>query len=246
MENCYIKIDKINMYYPSAIYNATTIKQEIFSRIRLEKRKKLLTDVHALKDFDLYAKEGDRIGVIGHNGSGKSTLLKTIAGIYPIKTGTVDVKGKIRALFEISLGFDLESTGRQNILYRGLLLGAHPKEIEEKTEEIISFADIGDFIDYPIKSYSSGMLVRLAFAVSTSISGEILLLDEVVSAGDAKFQIKARERIGKLINEAKIMVLVSHDMSTIRAVCNRAILLEQGRIIAEGTPDNVIEKYLGN
>lgn len=244
MENCYIKMIDVNMYYPSAIYNATTIKQEIFSRLRLEKKRELLTDVHALKDFCLNAREGDRIGVIGHNGSGKSTLLRTIAGIYPIKSGSLEVKGKIRALFEISLGFDMESTGRQNVLYRGLLLGAHPKEIEEKTEEIIAFADIGEFIDYPVKSYSSGMLVRLAFAVSTCINGEILLLDEVVGAGDATFQTRARERINNLMDEAKIMVLVSHDMSTIKAVCNRAILLEHGHIIAEGTPRQVIDIYL--
>lgn len=244
MSSCYIKMEKVNMFYPSAIYNATTIKQEIFSRLKLEKRKNLLMDVHALKDFNLYAQEGDRIGVIGHNGSGKSTLLKTISGIYPIESGSINIKGDIRALFEISLGFDLESTGRQNILYRGLLLGAHPNEIKEKTDEIIEFADIGDFIDYPVKSYSSGMLVRLAFAVSTCINGEILLLDEVVSAGDASFQTKAQNRINKLMNDAKIMVLVSHDMNTIKAVCNRVILLEHGRIVAEGKPDVVIDIYL--
>lgn len=245
MKKCFIKLENVNMYYPSGIYNATTLKQEIFSRVKFEKKKELLKDVHALKDFNLLAEEGDRIGVIGHNGSGKSTLLRTIAGIFPVKTGSVEVSGKIRALFEISLGFDLESSGRENILYRGLLLGAHPNEIKEKTQEIIDFADIGEFIDYPVKSYSSGMLVRLAFAVSTCISGEILLLDEVVSAGDAHFQKKARERINNLMDEAKIMVFVSHDMSTIKAVCNKVILLEHGRIIAQGKPENIIKKYLG-
>ena len=243
MENCFINMKNINMSYPSAVYNATTLKQAIFSKLKFEKPKILLKDVCALNNFSLEAKTGDRIGVIGHNGAGKSTLLKTIAGIYPIESGSLEVKGKIRALFDISLGFDLESTGRENILYRGLLLGATPNEIKEKIEEIISFADIGGFIDYPVKSYSTGMLVRLAFAVSTSLSGDILLLDEVVSAGDSNFQIKARKRIYNLIDESKIMVFVSHDLSTIKEVCNKVILLEKGCIISQGEPDDVINFY---
>ena len=185
MKNIYIHMDNVEMCYPSNIYNATTLKQEIFSWLKLEKPKPMLKDVHALKNFNLHIEAGERVGVIGHNGSGKSTLLKTIAGIYPVESGIVDVQGKIKALFDIVLGFDLESTGRENILYRGLLLGALPSEIEAKTQEIIDFTGLGDFIDFPIKSYSNGMLIRLAFAVSTSLSGEILLLDEVIAAGDA-------------------------------------------------------------
>lgn len=243
-ETCFIRMDNVEMLYPSCIYNSTTLKQEIFSRLRLEKKKELLKDVHALKHFCLNAREGDRIGVIGHNGSGKSTLLKTIAGIYPIDSGSIEIKGKIRALFDISLGFDFESTGRENILYRGLLLGADPEEIKAKTNEIIEFSDIGEFIDFPVKSYSTGMLVRLAFAVSTCIAGEILLLDEVVGAGDATFQTKARKRILDLMDEAKLMVFVSHDMSMIQAVCNHVILLNHGEIIDAGSPTEVTKHYL--
>lgn len=214
--------------------------------LRMEKKKPLLKDVQALKNFSLEVKEGDRVGVIGRNGSGKSTLLKTIAGVYPIESGKIDVQGKIRALFEISLGFDLESTGRENILYRGLLLGATPKEIESKTEEIIAFADIGEFIDYPVRSYSSGMLVRLAFAVSTCINGEILLLDEVVGAGDAIFIEKAKRRIFDLMDQAKMMVFVSHDMATVKEVCNRVILMRHGEIVAQGDPKEIVQYYLKN
>lgn len=239
----YIHMQGVNMYYPSGIYNASTLKQEIFSRLRLEKKKPLLKDVHALKDLDIEIKEGERVGVIGRNGSGKSTLLKTIAGIYPIESGTLEVQGKIRALFDIGLGFDLESTGRENILYRGLLLGATPEEIAEKTEEIIEFADIGDFINYPVKSYSSGMLVRLAFAVSTSITGDVLLLDEVLGAGDMGFIEKAKKRIYHLIDEAKLMVLVTHDMGSALSLCNRVILLRNGIKVADGDPKEVIEIY---
>ena len=243
MSETYIDLNHVDMCYPSNIYNATTLKQEIFARLRLEKPKPLLKDVHALKDFSLHVESGERVGVIGHNGSGKSTLLKTIAGIYPVESGIVDVKGKIKSLFDISLGFDLESTGRENIVYRGLLLGATPKEILEKQEEIIRFSELGDFINFPIKSYSSGMLVRLAFSVSTSLSGEILLLDEVIAAGDASFIQKARQRMTELINQAEIMVFVSHDLVTAAQVCNRIIVLEQGRIIADGKPDDSIAFY---
>ena len=153
------------------------------------------------------------------------------------------MQGKIRALFDISLGFDLESTGRENILYRGLLLGATPEEIAAKTDEIIAFADIGEFIDYPVRAYSTGMAVRLAFAVSTCIAGEILLLDEVISAGDASFQAKAKNRILQLMDEAKVMVFVTHDLATMQEVCNRAILLDHGKIMIDGTPKEAVDAY---
>lgn len=244
LENCIIQMKHIDMSYPSNVYNASSIKQELFARLRGEQRTALLKDVKALRDFSLEAREGDRIGVIGHNGAGKSTLLKTIAGIYPIESGSIEVVGKIRALFDISLGFDLESTGRENILYRGLLLGATPDEIAAKTEEIVAFADIGEFIDYPVKAYSSGMAVRLAFAVSTCIAGEILLLDEVISAGDASFQVKAKRRILDLMDEAKIMVFVTHDLGTMQEVCNRAILLRHGSIAVDGTPQQAVAAYM--
>lgn len=242
-KNVRIDLNHIDMFYPSNIYNATTLKQEIFSRLKLEKPKPILKDVHALKDFDLHVRPGERVGVIGRNGSGKSTLLKTIAGIYPVENGTVEVEGKIKALFDLVLGFDLESTGRENILYRGLLLGATPDEIAEKTQEIIEFSELGDFIDYPIKSYSSGMLVRLAFSVSTSLPGEILLLDEVIAAGDVKFMAKAKKRMLSLMDEAEIMVFVTHDLATAEEVCNRIILLDSGRIIEDGAPKDVLAVY---
>jgi len=240
----FIKMDHVSMNYPSAVYNSMSIKQEVFARLRGEKQKPLLKDIQALRNFTLHVREGERVGVIGHNGAGKSTLLKTIAGIYPIEEGNISVNGKIRALFEISLGFDMESTGRENILYRGLLLGATPDEIKEKSEEIIRFADLGEFIDYPVKSYSSGMAVRLAFAVSTCIKGEILLLDEILGAGDASFQEKAKKRIFDLIDEAKLMVFVTHNLQAMQEICNRAILMERGQIVFDGKPEDAVEIYL--
>lgn len=243
MEKCYIKLKNINLYYPSHIYNATTLKQEVFSLLKLKKIKEKLDNVHALRDFNLEVNEGEKLGIIGHNGAGKSTLLKTIGGIFPVQSGEIDIKGEIRSLYDLALGFELESTGRENIMYRGLLLGETPRKIKDKEQEIIDFAGLGEFIDYPIRSYSSGMLIRLAFAISTSISGEILLLDEVIGAGDASFAAKAKERMTGLMSKAKILVLVSHDLSTIKEVCNRVILVKQGQIIMDGEPESVIEYY---
>lgn len=243
-DKCFIKMEHVDLRYPSNVYNARSIKQEVFSWLKREKKTALLKDVQALKDFSMTAKDGERIGVIGHNGAGKSTLLKTIAGIYPNDSGTIEVHGKIRALFDISLGFDLESTGRENILYRGLLLGATPDEVARKMDDIVAFTDIGEFIDYPVKAYSTGMLVRLAFAVSTCLEGEILLLDEVIGAGDISFQAKAKRRILDLMDRARIMVFVTHDLATMQEVCNRAIYLKQGKVVLDGTPKEAVDAYL--
>ena len=241
----YIKMENVNLYYPSTLYNATTLKQEVFSRLKLEKKKEYLEDVHALRDFNLEIHEGERVGIIGHNGAGKSTLLRALAGVYPIQTGKIEISGEVRSMFDVTLGFDLDSTGRDNIMNRGLMLGSTPSEVRSKEQEIIDFAELGEFIDYPINAYSSGMLVRLAFAISTSVEGEILLVDEVLSAGDAKFQKKARERMLNIMDQAKILVLVLHDMNTIKAVCNRVILLEHGRIVADGRPEDIVAEYIG-
>jgi len=244
MQECYIKMQNVDLYYPSQIYNAMTIKNEVFSLLNGKRKKQNLEDVHALKNISLDIQEGERVGVIGLNGAGKSTLLKALAGVYPIKNGSIYTKGEIRSMFELTLGFDMESTGRENIMNRGLMLGGTPAEVRKKEKEIIEFSELGEFIDYPIKAYSSGMLVRLAFSISTSVSGEILLVDEVLSAGDISFQKKAKDRMIGIMDQAKILVLVLHDMSTIKDVCNRTILLDKGTIIADGSPEEVVKFYL--
>ena len=195
--DCYIKMENVNLYYPSTLYNATTLKQELFSLLKLQKRKENLDDVHALRNLNIEIHEGERVGIIGHNGAGKSTLLRALAGVYPIKSGEITVRGEIRSMFDLTLGFDMDSTGRENIMNRGLMLGSTPAEVRAKEQDIIEFAELGEFIDYPIRAYSSGMLVRLAFSISTSVKGEVLLVDEVLSAGDANFQKKARQRMMK-------------------------------------------------
>ena len=243
--DCYIKMENVNLYYPSTLYNATTLKQELFSLLKLQKRKENLDDVHALRNLNIEIHEGERVGIIGHNGAGKSTLLRALAGVYPIKSGEITVRGEIRSMFDLTLGFDMDSTGRENIMNRGLMLGSTPAEVRAKEQDIIEFAELGEFIDYPIRAYSSGMLVRLAFCISTSVKGEVLLVDEVLSAGDANFQKKARQRMMNVMDSAKILVLVLHDMSTIQEVCNRVIWLEKGQVVADGKPIDVVKRYLG-
>jgi lipopolysaccharide transport system ATP-binding protein len=240
----FIRIRNATLSFPSSAYNALTLKEEVFKILNLGQRTRLLYDVIALRGVDLDIREGEKVGIIGRNGAGKSTLLKAMAGIYPLQSGTIDTFGRIRSLFELSVGFEPDATGRENITYRGLLLGETPKGVKEKEDAIIEFAGLGDFIDYPLKTYSAGMMVRLAFAISTSIAGDILLLDEILSAGDAAFQGKARSRMLELIDQAKIIVLVSHDMTAIQTMCNRAIYLRDGRVVADGKVDEVVQIYL--
>ncbi len=239
-----ISIKNATLSFPSSIYNGLTLKEEVFKILRLKQRTKLLYDVIALKELNLEIRDGEKVGIIGRNGAGKSTLLKAIAGIYPLQSGSIEVNGRIRSLFELNLGFETEATGRENITYRGLLLGETPSALKEKEQAIIEFADLGDFIDYPLKTYSAGMIVRLAFAISTSISGDILLLDEILAAGDVAFQTKARKRMIELIDRAKIIVLVSHDMNAVQAICNRAIYLRNGRVVSDGNVKDVVNEYL--
>lgn len=238
----FIKLHNINLHYSSLAFRERSFKAYLFKIIGF-KQKEPLPHVHALKDIDLEIKAGERIALIGHNGAGKSTLLKTIAGLYPISSGKREVKGQIRSLFELNLGFEYEATGRENILYRGLLLGQTPKQIRGMMQEIIDFTDIGNFIDYPIKTYSAGMLVRLAFAISTTIPGDILLLDEVIGAGDADFMKKSQQRILQLVQDSEMMVLASHDFSAIRNLCNRALVLNHGKILFDGAIEPAIDFY---
>ena len=244
MENCKIILEDIVLNYPSTIYNHKTLKEALFELMQLKKPAQMLTDVHALQGISFSISEGERVGVIGHNGAGKSTLLKAIAGIYPITSGEIEVEGHIQSLFDLSVGFEIDATGRENIEYRGLLLGETPRSIAEKTQDIIEFSELGDFINYPIKSYSSGMIVRLAFSISTMVAGDILLLDEVFGAGDARFMQKAKTRITSLVESAKILIFVSHDMSAIKEMCNRVVWLDHGCVKMDGHTDDVIEAYL--
>jgi ABC-type polysaccharide/polyol phosphate transport system ATPase subunit len=200
--------------------------------------------VRALEGISLSARDGDRIGVIGHNGAGKTTLLKTLAGVYPPTSGTREVEGRICSLFDITLGFEHEATGWENILYRAYLQGETPASIRGKLDEIVEFAELGAFINMPVRNYSTGMLMRLAFSIATAIEPEVLLIDEVLAVGDLAFLKKAKARMRELMSAARLMVMVAHDLDTIRTMCTRAIWMIQGRVVMAGEPDQVVAAYV--
>jgi len=199
--------------------------------------------VRALNEISIRLTSGDRVGLIGHNGAGKSTLLRTMAGIYAPTQGTIERQGKVVPLLDISLGMDDNSTGLQNIRLRGLLLGMSEAEIRAKQQQIADFCELGDYLDLPIRTYSSGMRVRLAFAISTAVDAEILLLDEVMGVGDASFMHKAEQRLADLHERSEIVVLAMHSNHEIRKVCNKAIWMDNGAVRMYGHTEEVVSAY---
>jgi ABC-type polysaccharide/polyol phosphate transport system ATPase subunit len=183
---------------------------------------------------------GESLAVIGPNGAGKSTLLQALAGILMPSEGEIDVRGSVSSLLTLGAGFDQELTGRDNIRLAGAFLGIDGREMERRADGIVSFADLGDFIDAPLKTYSTGMRARLGFAIATSVDPDILLLDEVLATGDQAFRAKSKARVLELVGAAKAIVLVTHDMSWVTEYCNRALLLEKGHIVIEGAPSEVV------
>jgi lipopolysaccharide transport system ATP-binding protein len=201
-------------------------------------------DFWALRDIDLDIPKGQTVGILGRNGSGKSTLLQIIAGTLTATTGEVSIKGRVSALLELGCGFNPEFTGRQNVFFNGRLLGLNQTEIEDKFDEIAGFADIGDFIDRPVKTYSSGMFVRLAFAVAVNVNPEILIVDEALAVGDFVFQHRCMRRMRELMDSGVTTLFVSHDAGSIKSLCNSAVMIHDGKICASGLPNPVIAQYL--
>ena len=199
--------------------------------------------VTALKDLNFTFSKGERVGLLGNNGAGKTTLLRALSGVYHPTQGHANIQGKVSSLIDISLGIDNEATGRENIVLRSALLGLSKKEVYEKIENIIEFSELGDFIDMPVRTYSSGMQLRLAFSVSTLISTEILLMDEWLSVGDENFKHKAEKRLMDLVHESEILVIASHSRHLIETTCNRALWLEHGVIKMDGSPNDVCSAY---
>lgn len=198
----------------------------------------------ALKDVSLDFAAGSRVGIVGRNGAGKSTLLRVISGIYRPTTGRVSHEGFLIPIFTVGFGFNGELTGRENILQAGAIMGITPRQMLRRVESIMQFAELEKFIDTPVKYYSTGMAMRLAFTTATEVSPDILLLDEVFGGGDAGFQEKALKRLEALIERTKVVIMVSHDMSIIERFCNRAVWIRDGHLAADGLPREVIASYL--
>jgi ABC-type polysaccharide/polyol phosphate transport system ATPase subunit len=203
-----------------------------------------ILEIHAVRDLSLKINDGERVGVLGSNGSGKSTLLRLLAGVYQPTKGRRHVYGEISSLFDLSLGFEMEANGWKNIRLRGFLQGQSVESIRHKTPEIADFSELGEFLNLPTRYYSSGMMVRLGFSVSTTIEPEILLIDEVLGAGDLSFQKKAHQRMREMMRHARILVVVSHDLGTLRKLCTRGLWLDRGHLQADGPIDDVVDAYI--
>jgi lipopolysaccharide transport system ATP-binding protein len=200
--------------------------------------------VQALRDISFTLRTGDRLGLIGGNGSGKTTLLRALSGIYQPANGSLSMEGRLTSLLDPSQGMNMELTGRENIRLRGLFLGMGKPDVARLESDVEDFAEIGEFIDLPVRNYSSGMVVRLAFAMATAVHTEILLMDEWILAGDAAFMEKAKRRVETMVNHADILILASHSSTILVEWCNRLIWLDAGKIVADGKPMDVLARYL--
>lgn len=201
--------------------------------------------VEALRDVSLHFTPGDRVALVGSNGAGKTTLLRVMAGIYEPVAGLVKTRGRISPMFDIGLGIDNELTGYDNISLRGRILGLSSGEIKERLGDIIAFTELGDYLELPVRTYSSGMMTRLTFAVATCFAPEILLMDEWIVAGDAAFMAKAEERIASFVSQASILVLASHSAEICRRWCNKAVWMEKGEVKATGSVEDILDAYAG-
>jgi ABC-type polysaccharide/polyol phosphate transport system ATPase subunit len=237
-----IVLEGVNLTFRVRHHQRTGIGEFVRRLLRLSVRP--VMEVKALQDCSLTIANGDRLGIIGHNGAGKSTLLRVLAGIYPPTSGSATVEGRISSIFDICLGFELEASGWDNIRFRGYLQGETPRSMRDKIQPIAEFSGVDrEFLDMPVRYYSAGMYVRLAFAIATAIDPEVLLVDEALSVGDMAFMEKAGQRMRDMIDKAKLIVMVSHDLESIKRVCNRAIWMDHGRIRLSGSPSEVVDAY---
>lgn len=242
----FINLDRVTIEYPVYSGDSRSLKRSLLhyssaGRLGLSANDRVV--VRALSNISLRLTHGDRVGLIGVNGAGKTSLLRALAGVYEPIQGTIEINGRVTSLFNLSLGMDAEATGHENIMIRGLMLGLTPSQIRAKRKEIIEFTELGDFLNMPICTYSSGMTLRLAFAISTSIVPDILLLDEWISVGDAGFLRKAEKRARALVSEVGILVIASHQTLLLEHTCNRVIWLDGGTIRSDGAAREVLADY---
>jgi ABC-type polysaccharide/polyol phosphate transport system ATPase subunit len=232
----HISIENLSVEFAIFGGSSRSLKNTIMSQAtggRIVPGARDVVTVRALDDLSLEIRDGDRVGILGHNGSGKTTLLRVLAGIYKPVRGSITIEGKVGTLLDANAGMDAEATGIENIYLRGHLLGMNRREIDEKVDDIADFTDLGDFLQLPMRTYSAGMAARLAFAISTALHNDILLIDEGIGAGDASFQEKAQKRIENLFSRTSIVLLASHSEGMIDRFCNRRIQMEHGRLLSD-------------
>jgi ABC-2 type transport system ATP-binding protein len=239
-----IELNGVTLFYPIFDSRSRSLKNTVMRKVggRIYGKGDHV-EVRALSNISLRINSGDRVALVGQNGAGKTTLLKVLAGIYEPPTGRIKISGSISSLTDMTMGMDLEASGRENILMRCIFLGMTHAEAREKAGEIEAFTELGSYLDLPARTYSTGMLVRLGFAASTALSPDILVMDEMIGAGDMAFAAKASERVASYVDSAKILVLASHNNAILRQFCNRAIFIDGGEIRADGPVDEVISLY---
>lgn len=235
-----IKVEDVSIKFNLSQEKLDSLKEYV---LKLFHGKVKYDEFWALQDVSFELKKGERLGILGLNGAGKSTLLKVIAGVYKATTGTVERHGVIAPLLELGAGFDMQYTARENIYLYGAVLGYSREFIEEKFDEIIEFAELQKFVDVPLKNYSSGMKSRLGFAICTAVQPDILILDEVLSVGDAKFKKKSEKRVTNMFDDGVTVLFVSHSLEQVKRLCNKAIILDHGKMIAYGDIDEVAPIY---
>ena len=235
-----IIVDNVSILFNLNSEKVDNIKEYF---IKLVTGKLNFTEFWALQDISFTVNKGDRLGILGFNGAGKSTLLKTVAGVLKPTKGSVTVHGVIAPLLELGAGFDMNYSGKENIFLYGATMGYSRKYIEKKYDEIVAFSELEKFIDVPLKNYSSGMKARLGFAIATAVEPEILILDEVLSVGDAKFRKKSEEKVRSMFKNGVTVLFVSHNTEQVRSLCDKAIILDHGKVIASGDVNEVCDKY---
>lgn len=239
-EEIAVSVSDLDVTYRTTLEKRPTLKQAI---VRMGRGKRSVRTIEALKDVTFEVPRGTVLGIVGHNGAGKSTLMRTIAGIVPPTRGRVEVTGRTSTLLSLGVGFNRALTGRENIILGGLAAGLTKEELDERYEQIADFADIGDFIDMPMRSYSSGMGARLAFSVAVHLDPDILLIDEALSTGDAVFKEKAAQRMQELVDNSSTMLLISHALRTIINMSTEVIWLDHGKLMMQGDPEEVVDAY---
>jgi ABC-type polysaccharide/polyol phosphate transport system ATPase subunit len=235
-----IVVHDVSVTYRTSVEGTPTLRSTIG---RLGRRQRIVREVQALKDVNFRIKRGAVYGVVGANGAGKSTLMRTVTGILPPTVGRVEVKGRVSTLLALGVGFNRELTGRENVVLGGLAAGLSREQIARKYEEIVDFAELEDFMDMPMRTYSSGMYGRLAFAVAVSMEPDVLVIDEALSVGDARFKKKSFEKMKQLCDEDRTILLVTHAMGTVKKLCDRALWLHKGEIVMKDRPKEVVHHY---
>ncbi len=242
--NVAINVEHVTMEFKITKDKIDTLKEYVIRTIKRNKKEK--EKIRVLDDITFKVYRGDKVGILGFNGAGKSTLLKILAGIYEPTSGKIQINGKVAPLLELSAGFDKNYSGKNNIYLNGAFLSMDKEFLDERYDEIVEFSELGEYINYPVKNYSSGMRAKLGFSIATLVEPDILIVDEILSVGDIKFRKKSSEKINQLMSEGVTVLLVSHSINQVRKICDKCIWIDNGKIVMEGEANEVCDAYVSN